>query len=250
MDFRAVLESNGFTPKEAAVYLATLELGMAPISVIAKKARLQRSTAYEILRRLSGKGIAEFFLRKQTRYYSVLPPKALLHKLQDSLDALTAALPALSAIQNEIVHKPRITFYEGKQDVQRLFLDCLSTTNEISNYFCPDAVVRYFGLEWLSKNMMQKLVAQKMRVRVIMPDSPLARRFLTQRESAERRQRIAPKGQLPFENEVVIYDDKVAHFSFEEDFAFLIQSKHVADTHRAIFNLAWESPALIRASQG
>lgn len=241
MDFRVIFEHNGFTAKEAAVYLAALELGMAPISVIAKKAKLQRSTTYEILRRLSAKGIAEFFLRKQTRYYSVLPPKELQRRLQESLGELEKAIPALSAIQNEIVHKPKITFYEGKKDVQRLFLDCLRTSDDICNYFQPDSVIRYFGAEWMRTHMMKPLIEQKMRVRVIMPDSPLARRFLKDRESEYRRQRIAPKGTLSFQNEVVIYDDKVAHFSFEEDFAFLIQSKNVADTHRAIFNLAWDS---------
>ncbi len=244
MDIRAILERNSFEPKEASVYLAALEFGMSPISVIAKKAGLRRSTTYEILQRLSQKGIAEFFVRKSTRYYSVISPKLLHETIQSSVKELEQVLPQLSAIHNEIVHKPRITFYEGKEDVKRLFLDCLNAKGDICNYFHPEGPVKYFGMEWLKKNMIQKLLEHHIRVRVIMPPTPLAKRFLQDRESADRIQRVIYRKDLPFLNEVVIYDDKVAHFSFEEDFAFLIQSKHVADTHRAIFELAWESTSL------
>ncbi len=244
MDLRSILHRNGFTPKEADVYLASLELGMAPISVIAKKARVQRTTTYEVLKKLSEKGIAEFFLRKRTRYYSVLPPKLLLARLRSSADELESALPALTAISNEIVHKPRITFYEGKEDLRRLYLDCLRAKGDICNYFQPDATIRYFGWDWLRGEMVTKLIEKGMRVRVIMPPSAWAKRFLQERESADRRQKIIAGKHAPFRNEVVIYDDTVAHFSFDDDFAFLIQSKDVADTHRAVFNLAWESGSL------
>jgi hypothetical protein len=239
MKIETILQHNGFSAKEAAVYLATLELGMAPISVVARKSGLKRSTASEILQRLSEKGIAEFFVRKKTRYYSVLSPKSLLQRQKDSVGQLETVIPELAAIHNEVVHKPRITFYEGKGDLQRLYLDCLLSKGEICNYFQPDATVEYFGMEWLQSHMMRKLVDQKMDVRVIMPSTPLAARFKKARESGSRQQRITTKA--PFQNEVVIYDDKVAHFSFGDDFAFLIQSKDVADTHRAIFELAWES---------
>lgn len=244
MQLSTILQHNGFTQKEADVYLAALQLGMAPISVIAKKAGLRRSTAYEILQKLSAKGFAEFFVRKHTRYYSVLPPKVLLERIHECARELEFALPNLVAIHNEMVNRPRITFYEGKEDLKRLYIDVLEAKGEVLNYFMPEITIKYFTEEWLKQKMIEKLLNNEMRVRVIMPDSPQARSFLKERESVLRKQKIVEGAQQIFKNEIVIYDDKVMHFSFDEDFAFLIQSKDVADTHKAIFNLAWESSSL------
>ena len=52
MDIRITLTQLGLSEKEADVYLAALELGMAPASVIAKKSRIKRTTVHEILKRL------------------------------------------------------------------------------------------------------------------------------------------------------------------------------------------------------
>ena len=244
MDISATLHQLGLTDKEALVYLATLEIGMAPISVIAKKSKLRRSTAYEILKKLSEKGIAEFFVRKNTRYYSVVPPKLLIEKFRSSLAQLEIALPEMLAISNQIVHKPRITFYEGKEDLARLYLDVLTAKGEIRNYFLPEAMFRYFSRDWLQTEIIEKLVELKKRVRVIMPDSADARAFLKDRQSDLRHQRLIASSMMQFKNEMAVYDGKVVIFSFEEDFAFLIESKDVAELQAVIFDLAWESALL------
>lgn len=243
MNVHVLLRQLGFTSKEAIVYLALLELGMAPVSVVARKSRLQRTTAYEVLQKLSAKGIAEFFVRKKTRFYSALPPQQLLMRYQGFVGELQDALPEMTAIANAIVHKPRITFYEGKEDLRRLYLDALTAKGEVLNYFLPEKAIAYLSWDWMRRNMVEKLLKEQLSVRVLMPDSPLARKFLRERETPLRKQRIVPQ-RCTFKNEVVIYDDKAMTFSFDEDFAFLIESKDVADTQRALFDLAWESSLL------
>ena len=59
MNIAIILRQLGFSSKEATVYLAALELSMAPVSVIARKARLERSTTFEVLKKLSEKGVAQ-----------------------------------------------------------------------------------------------------------------------------------------------------------------------------------------------
>lgn len=243
MNIPSLLQQSGFSEKESRVYLAALELGISPVSVIARKSRLERTTTFEVLKKLSAKGIAEFYMRKSTRYYSVLPPNILLQRLQGVVQEFAAALPEMMAKTNTIVRKPRITFYEGKEDLKRLYLDCLSAKGEILNYFQPETTINYLNWEWMKKNMVDQLLKKKHSVRVIMPNTPMARRFLLQRETPLRRQRIAPAN-VVFQTEVAIFEDKVVMWSFEEDFAMLIQSRDVAETQRALFDLAWESASL------
>ena len=47
-----VLQDNGFTEKEAKIYLATLELNNAPASSIARRVNENRVTVYSILKNL------------------------------------------------------------------------------------------------------------------------------------------------------------------------------------------------------
>ena len=47
--------------------------------------------------------------------------------------------------------------------------------------------------------------------------------------------------QFPFENEIAIYENKLAIMSLSRDekIGLLIESKTISDTMKAVFNLAW-----------
>lgn len=244
MDIRTTLTQLGLASKEAALYFATLELGMAPASVIAKKAKIKRTTAHEILKKLSERGLAEFFVRKNTRYFSVLSPRSLLDKYESHIQELRRALPQLLAIENRIVGKPKVSFYEGKEDLKRLYLDPLRSKTEILNYFHPEKLFEYFGEEWVQKFAIEERVRRRLPVRVIMPDSLLARQFRNRGPRELRNARIANDTHIHLPNEIYIYDNKYSIFSFDDDIALVIESEDVAKTQRAIFELAWESTKL------
>lgn len=55
------LEKIGLNEKEASLYLATLNLGEAPMSRLSKEAGLKRTTAYQIFRGLEKRGIMGSF---------------------------------------------------------------------------------------------------------------------------------------------------------------------------------------------
>jgi len=59
-----VLELNGFTQKEAQIYIAVLEAGEATVGSVAAKTRLKRSTVYTIIEDLIHRGV----LSEQTRF--------------------------------------------------------------------------------------------------------------------------------------------------------------------------------------
>jgi len=241
MDIRTTLTQLGLTSKEAALYLATLELGMAPASVIAKKAKIKRTTTHEILKKLSERGLAEFFVRKNTRYFSVLSPRSLLEKYESHIQELRGNLPQLLAIENRIVGKPKVSFYEGKEDLRRLYLDPLTSKTEILNYFHPEKLFEYFGEEWVQQTAIDERVRRRLPVRVIMPDSPVARQFRSRGPKELRNARIAEDALIHLPNEIYVYDNKYSIFSFDDDMALVIESEDVASTQRAIFELAWKS---------
>lgn len=244
MDIRITLTQLGLSEKEADVYLTTLELGMSPASVIARKSKIKRTTVHEILGRLSEKGLVEYFMRKHTRYFSVLSPKSLVEKYEGHVADLRSSLPALLAVENRIVGKPKVSYFEGKEDLRRLYLDPLNQSGEVLNYFDPAKVLGYFGEPWLRNHVIKTRVERKIQVRVIMPDSPLAHRFRERGAKELRTAKIITEPAINFPNEIYIYGNRFSVFSFDDDMAMLIESADVVKTQRAIFELAWSSAKL------
>ncbi|PIR49027.1 hypothetical protein COU80_01290 [Candidatus Peregrinibacteria bacterium CG10_big_fil_rev_8_21_14_0_10_55_24] len=245
IDISGILTQLGYSTRESRAYLAALELGIAPVSVIAKRASLKRPTTLEILKKLSQKGIAEFYMRKNTRFYSVLPPKQLLDKYQRVIDQLEEAVPKMMAISYSIAQKPHISFYEGKEDLKRLYLGVLESKTEVLNYFLPEKVFEYFTEEWVQKYFLAERLRRKVAVRGISPDSEFMRDFLKRTPKIIRENKIINGKALHFTNEIYLYDDKkMVIFSFDEDFALLIESRDVVNTQKVIFELAWQSALL------
>ena len=244
MDPRTILHHLGLSEKEIAVYLGLLELGMAPVSIIARKAKLKRPTTYLILKELTGKGMAECFLRNRIRTYSVLSPAALYERFQGHMEEFKRALPQMMAVENQLVKKPRITFYEGKEEVRRLYLDVLTSKGDVLNYFLPDKAYEYFGEDWVNTEHIAVRVKRGIRIRAIMPDSQWARQYAPRNTKELRTVKLITDPSLTFTNETFIYDHKISIFSFEEDFALLIESTETAQAQRTMFELAWGSGLL------
>jgi len=51
---------------------------------------------------------------------------------------------------------------------------------------------------------------------------------------------LIPKEEFYFDNEINIYDDKVAIISHEDQVGVIIQNEHIANSQRAIFKLAFQ----------
>ena len=238
MDF-SPLSQLGLSEKQCAVYLATLELGMAPVSVIARKAQLKRPTTHVILEQLCNEAMAEYFLRGRTRYYSVINPKEMLRRKEEGLRLFAEAIPQLMAIQNNLVHKPKVTFYEGKEDMRRLYLDVLTSKTPILNYFLPEKCYEFFGKEWLFEQYLNERIRKQIPIKVIMPTSPAAHALEKTASTQFRETRVVSSEQFKLNNEIYIYDDKMNLFAFDDQLALQIQSADVVNTQRAIFELAW-----------
>lgn len=245
MDTFSTLTNLGLSQKEVAVYLATLELGIAPISKIAMKSKLKRPTTHEIVKQLCGKGLMERFLKNKIRYYSAVSPRTLHATFAQHIFHLEQSLPQLVAIYNRPEGKPKVTFYEGRAELEKLYLDVLKSKDKtVLNYFLPDKNIGYFGKEWLNKNHIAIRKQYGIRLRVIMPESKWTG-YYKARTDELRDIRVIKDRSLAIGNETYIYDDKISIFSFEGEFALLIQSEDVVRTQRTMFELAWNS-SLVR----
>ncbi|MEK7143043.1 MAG: hypothetical protein AAB785_02435 [Patescibacteria group bacterium] len=87
---------------------------------------------------------------------------------------------------------------------------------------------------------VHRRVAKGIYLRGIYNDSPKIRKYLIQNKEQLRESKIASFKKFPLKNEINIYANKVIIITYRpEPFGVMIESQEVADTQRAIFEMAW-----------
>lgn len=259
---KTILQKIGLSDKDSEVYLACLELGTQPASVIARKAGLKRPTTYLILEGLLKKGLVSEYTGSNVKYFTAVSPEYLLNFVDKQRRELTSHqreleqfLPQFLSLSNPYSINPRVRFYEGIEGIERVMDDTLMAKKpEILTYSSID---RWFSREDLKQFItsygMRRSTEKKIALRGIVVDTPLARQYLEKDYPGDTditQTRWFPNDISAFHNEINIYDDKVAICSLgrHELLGLIIESDEIAESQRSIFEMVWR--ASLNFSQG
>ena len=232
------LKGIGFTTKEAKIYLANLELGTAKPSQISEKSRLNRITAYEVLKKLKEKEIVLEIVKNKVKYYSPVNPETIIAKAKSRLTIAEKSLPELLSINNLNLKKPRVLFFEGLEGIKKIYEDSLTSKTEILTF--TNAKNVYKILADFDAYYVSRRVKKGIKVRGIALADENGQRAKEEGEKVLREARLVPAHQYDFTNEIMIYDQKVAIVSLLEKVGVIIESADIAKTQREIFKMAWE----------
>lgn len=232
------LESIGYTRRQAQVYIAALECGTAPASVIAKESDINRVTAYNTLEELVHQGLFSTADMPGGRQYTPVAPETLLRDTKKRLADLTDILPLMQALQAGQDVKPLVRVYENLAGVKHAYEETLDAKTQMFNY-ANSHNIRLHWPEYDSQYVLRR-AQQKIFLKGLAPDDEYGRQVQEQDAKYFRETRLKPRQHFLLENEINIFDDKVMIASFDpRPFAIVIQSHAVADSQRAIFSLAW-----------
>lgn len=238
MKIEQLLQKLGFSAKEAKVYLASLELGLASAQDVAKKAGLNRTTGYAVLNYLVNRGVmGKTKLRGKTRFIPE-PPERLATLIGELDKAIKESLPELKAIYNKKEVKPKITFYEGKNAVQKVYDDTLlEKPQEILEY---NTNAYFEGRAEVDPNYIPKRVALGIKARRIAGKGSkwdIKHKYLDTKELSQTA--IVSKEQFNPQIEVNIYNNKIAFLNYAENMSVIIESKPIAEAMRQAYELSW-----------
>ena len=122
MEIKEKLQAIGLTRNEIDVYLFLLQQGLSTPPAIARGAGLQRTHCYNVLRALQTQGLISAQAVKQKRLaYVARDPRALseiIHRKQELIDEI---LPDLSGLYTVNKNKPRIQFFDGREEVKAIY---------------------------------------------------------------------------------------------------------------------------------
>ncbi|MDA1061090.1 MAG: hypothetical protein O3B47_04845 [bacterium] len=233
-----VLTNLGLTDKEAKVYLACTEKGVAMVSEIAKSAKINRVTTYDILEKLKQKGLVKYSTQNKLKYFRSTNPEILLEEFEKRTNDLRGSLPKFKILTGEINH-PRIRYFEGLEGIKTIYADTLSSNTDILN-FSNSLEIRK---QWpnYDKEYVEKRTKKKIFLKGICPQDKAGQIVKSEDKKYYREMRLVPQEQFNFTNEINIYDDKVAIISFKEELiGMIIECKEIAKSQRTIFNMCWE----------
>jgi HTH-type transcriptional regulator, sugar sensing transcriptional regulator len=233
-----ILENIGLTGKEAKVYLAALEIGSNPVSKIGAKAKINRVTTYDILEKLTKKGLISSFTKAKIKYFTATDPEIVVQEYQKRIADLEKSLPDLKRLNGETTH-PRVRYFEGLEGIKGIYRDTLTSKTEILNYGDSKEIRTHWPT--YDEDYVMERANKKIYLRGIALDDDHGKRVQHSDEKYFREIRLVAKEKFDFSNEIHIYDDKVAIISFKDELiGMIIESHEIANTQRALFKMVWE----------
>lgn len=244
---KQVLTDIGFSSKEAAVYLISLELGPQPASIIAKHADINRSTTYVILTSLIKKGLISSFNKADIKYFSAQEPQALLQYIKRHTEELEKYKKEIEANLKEFQHlvnpyseRPKVKFFEGLEGIKSVYEDTLKQEEEIVAFesikAMPEEAKQYIFEEYIPKRIEKNIFAK-----AIVIESKQAKEFKKEDKKSLRQTKLVQGKGLDIE--INIYGNKIAFMAYHQAkyTGIIIENKAIANAMRFIFRLSWDS---------
>lgn len=236
----------GFSDKEAAVYLAALQMGLSSVQDIAEKAGVNRATTYLIIDSLLKRGLISSFLKDGRKRFAAESPDKLLSmlrlqrkELEEKEKELSAILPKLLAIHNIESDKPQIRYlegFEGIASVMKFFEETEGEFVEIVNTDEADKMRAFFQYRARHLEALRQR-GVSYRVLAVMSEPDFSKVPVLPGGEV----RLIPFEKFPLKGDISVRGNTIFMYSFQEKMiGIIITSVDLANTVRQLFNVAWE----------
>lgn len=247
--YEAQLVRLGFSDKEAKVYIASLEMGPAPVQRIAEKSGVKRATAYVMIESLMDRGLMSSFQKGKKSLFVAESPKRLLVMLENEKKAIERKRERLKGILGDLLaftgaagEHAVVSYFEGLNGLTTLHQEILtSRSKDILNIVSLDDAAKIGLANDDVLSFREQLLKKRVNVRIIYTSSE-GEIKLSKEEKKKWDVRMIASKDFPLHGEITIFGDKVAAFSYKgKILATLIESKEIAQAVRVLFSLAWKA---------
>lgn len=242
-DIEKRLQALGLEEKEAKIYLTCLQLGKDTVFHIAEHSGIKRTTVYFILKSLVKRGLIATEKTRKAILFSPAHPRRLLIHVEHEKKILDDLLPELSALYNLEPEKPSIQVFEGEVGLTRVYEEIISFLQEKKEVMFFGRVDHLSAYPDLLKAWKRETKDKNFRIRELINDDGFHRGYATElskNKNSQHAVRFLPRTAKAFCNDNAIFGDKLVIFSTQKTmFATVVESRHIADSYRAMFELAW-----------
>lgn len=239
-----ILRKIGLSDGEIRVYTALLDLGTAPLHRIHERVGIERRNIYDILNKLIERGLVTYITENKRRSFQLAHPNKLLGYIDEKKGELERVKEEMQSEIPELIKKfeftrPEISaeVYRGVEGVKAVWEDMLNV-KEIrwigSGFYVPEKYPAFFK-SWDRRRAERKIKSMHL--------------FRNEKRNQPYSKFFPHAKFLPLEfsgnpTVTVVYGNKVAQFLYGETyFAFVIESKELAENYRRYHRYLWENVA-------
>ncbi|MGV8169565.1 MAG: TrmB family transcriptional regulator [Candidatus Nanoarchaeia archaeon] len=244
-----VLSKIGLTEGEIKVYLALLRLGRTTAGPIVKEAGVARSKLYEILDRLSKKGLVSHSVKNGTKYFSVAEPSRILDflnkkeaEIKEQKEKVSEILPALlQEYELQSVKKEAEVFegLEGLKNVREKYVNKMKKGDII--YFIGVPGSAYDKLEAYYKDWNEKRIKKGIKSYTLFTEDARMHSYVKEKRGHKNTYlKFLPKELIAYSWMEIYEDTVVIAINHKQQMSIVIQNKFVAETYKNQFRLLWK----------
>lgn len=248
-EIKKYLENIGLSVNETEVYLFLLKTNDQLISIVAKKCKLTRTNAYDVVKKLEEKGLVIGLGGNYGKKIRANKPNAILELLKSKKDSFTRLEQDFSSIEKLFKALPAQTsagkynsqYFNGVENIKKIFSYSLLVDTE------PKKEILWAGSEIdLAKiagddfviNFHERRVKKSIYLKSL-------RAGIHSIEGSSLKfidLRLRPKNLIKMKSNILIWGDFVAMVSLKDNiFGILIENHELAWMLSTWFNFIWES---------
>ncbi|MFH0856540.1 MAG: helix-turn-helix domain-containing protein [bacterium] len=234
------LQDLNFSPNEAKVYIALLEIGQTSAGAIIKETRLHRSVVYETLDKLIYRKLVFKLEKNKISHFQATNPSRILEDVERQKEIAKSLIPQLKNFFDEKL--PEITIYQGIESYRHFWIESIQkmpvgSTDYIAGSI-GDKYFKYFGDDFAK---YEKIKAQ----RKIKWKSILFNQDAVDMEHLKKYPKLNEFRFIDrkFErdgNFNVLGDESVLLHSAAEPMIIEIKNKTLVKVFRNLFDVLWE----------
>jgi sugar-specific transcriptional regulator TrmB len=238
------LISIGLTSGEARVFLTLLKLGSAKVGQIVKDSNVSYSKVYDVLDRLSSKGLVSHIILGNVKYFNAVEPyrleeyiKRKEQEVRKQLETANKVIPELAKIADKNRQNDMAEIFMGDKGIRTAYEILLreATSKDILYYFYPFEGYHPIASPFYSRLYLfqkQKKVQQR---------GIATLDFKQSKHYAEISKGVKMKFvDFPLPATMDICKDKLLIISWENVTGILISSKEIAERFLNYFNSIWK----------
>ena len=233
MDVKTVLEGSGLSEGEIKVYLALLKLGSVPVSKIKEESNLHRTTIYDFLEKLLNKGLVNYVVKNNAKYYNATHPNKLLDFVKEKEENIKSILPALTKLMQLGKEELSVEVHKGVEGFKTHLNTVLKERKDLIGFGIDETKYKE-KFPFIMEQFFKKQEKSGVKERILTSEKP---KFIYKTKVITYR--YIPKEYFN-PTSTLVYGDRVALLIWEPLTVIMIKNKELADSYRKQFELLWK----------
>lgn len=231
-EIRQSLQRIGLSNNEATVYLALLKRASSKAGKISKYTQLNRTTTYDVLKRLLDKGLIGYVVKGKVKYFEVVNPKQLKEFIKEKEFEVNKIFPSLEKLYTIPENKHNVTLYYGYKGMKTIFEDILQEAK--INYVLDSEGEFAERMPYFARYFIRQLEKKKIKIKHLVREG----RDINPSKTTEVKY---AKKKIASEAVFNIYKDKIAILIWTDPpEGVIIQNKAAADSLKEYFEILWK----------